>query len=151
MIESIDHVNLVVDDMPGMIRFYRDVLGLRLTREDTIRGPWIDAVTGLANVEAEVAFLELPNGPRIELLHYRTPQSERPTGQNMPNTRGLRHFAFRVQNLDGQVADLKAAGIELVSPIQKAPSSQVDFVDRRKRLLYFHDPEGNLLEFCEFQ
>ena len=150
MIESIDHVNLVVDDMPGMIRFYRDVLGLRLTREDTIGGPWIDAVTGLARVEADVAFLDLPNGPRIELLHYRTPQGERPAGPSAPNVPGLRHFAFRVQNIDERVADLKAAGVELVSPVQQVPSTQVDFVDRKKRLVYFHDPEGNLLEFCEF-
>jgi catechol-2,3-dioxygenase len=32
MIERIDHVNLVVNDMAVMIEFYRDVLGLRLTK-----------------------------------------------------------------------------------------------------------------------
>ena len=61
-----------------MIGFYRDVLGLRVTKQATIRGPWIEAVTGLADVEADVAFLESPTGPAIELLYYRTPRGSRP-------------------------------------------------------------------------
>ena len=44
MIEGIDHVNLVVGDMQPMLAFYRDLLGLRLTKQATIRGPWIEAV-----------------------------------------------------------------------------------------------------------
>ena len=38
MIERIDHVNLVVGDMQTMLAFYRDLLGLRLTKQATIRG-----------------------------------------------------------------------------------------------------------------
>jgi catechol 2,3-dioxygenase-like lactoylglutathione lyase family enzyme len=150
MIERIDHVNLVVADMPGMIRFYRDVLGLRLTRQVTISGPWIDDVTGLEKVEADVAFLELPNGPTIELLHYRTPPGRRPEGQDEPNALGLRHFAFRVRDIEGLVAAVKRAGVAMLSEVQRVPQAQVDFVDRQKRLVYFRDPEGNLLEFCQF-
>jgi catechol 2,3-dioxygenase-like lactoylglutathione lyase family enzyme len=150
MIERIDHVNLVVDDMAAMIRFYRDVLGLRLTREATIRGSWIDAVTGLSGVEADVAFLAMPSGPTIELLHYRTPPGKRPSGQDQPNASGLRHIAFRVQDIESLVAAMKVAGVSFVSDIQTVPQAQVDYVDERKRLAYFHDPEGNLLEFCEF-
>ena len=55
-ISQIHDVNLVVRDMPAMIAFYRDVLGMRLARQVTISGPWIDAVTGLHGVNADVAF-----------------------------------------------------------------------------------------------
>jgi catechol 2,3-dioxygenase-like lactoylglutathione lyase family enzyme len=151
MIERIDHVNLVVEDMPGMIRFYRDVLGLKLTREATIRGAWIDEVTGLSQVEADVAFMELPDGPSIELLRYRTPHGARPAGLGTSNTRGLRHFAFRVHDIDRLVEQTKAAGVVFRSDIQQASAAQVDYADKRKRLIYFHDPEGNLLEFCAFE
>jgi glyoxylase I family protein len=150
MIDRIDHVNLVVDDMPGMIRFYRDVLGLQLTRQVTIGGPWIDAVTGLAGAEADVAFLELPSGPSIELLHYRTPKGKRPNGQGDPNALGLRHFAFRVHDIDRLAAAIKSAGVALLSEVQEVPQAQVDFAAQRKRLVYFRDPEGNLLELCQF-
>jgi catechol 2,3-dioxygenase-like lactoylglutathione lyase family enzyme len=150
MIQRIDHVNLVVGDMPAMIAFYRDTLGLRLARQVTIGGPWIDAVTGLAGVEADVAFLELPNGPGIELIRYRTPEGARPCGPNTPNTYGFRHLALRVDDLAGLVAKMEAAGVEFFSPIQQVPAAQVDFADQRKRLLYCRDPEGNLLELCAF-
>jgi catechol 2,3-dioxygenase-like lactoylglutathione lyase family enzyme len=150
MIESIDHINLVVTDMEPMIGFYRDVLGMQLTKRSTIRGGWIDEVTGLRGVEADVAFLALPHGPSIELLCYRTPEGTRPGGLGKPNTVGLRHFALRVRELDRLADAMKAAGARFVSEIQQVPAVQVDYVDQRKRLVYFHDPEGNLLELCEY-
>lgn len=151
MIERIDHVNLVVDDMPAMTAFYRDVLGLRLAREATISGPWIDAVTGLRQVEADVAYLEMPEGPRVELIHYRSPKGTRPSGQGDPNASGLRHLAFRVQSIDQMANALKAAGVELLGEVQEVPQTQVDYAGLRKRLLYFLDPEGNVLELCTFE
>jgi catechol 2,3-dioxygenase-like lactoylglutathione lyase family enzyme len=151
MIERIDHLNLVVRDMAAMIAFYRDVLGLRLTRQATISGPWIDRVTGLEQVTADVAFLEAPSGASIELLKYRQPEGGRPDSLGEPNTLGLRHFAFRVTDIDGLTASLEAASVPLVSPVGQVPAAQVDFADVRKRLVYFHDPEGNLLEFCAYE
>jgi glyoxylase I family protein len=151
MIEHIDHINLVVDDMQAAIGFYCDLLGMRLGRQATIGGPWIDAMTGLAGVEADVVFLELPEGPGIELLHYRKPQGMRPEGLARPNTKGLRHFALRVQKLDELAARMKAAGARLASEVQEVPAAQVDYADLRKRLLYCYDPEGNLLELCSYE
>ena len=150
-LERIDHVNLVVDDVETMIRFYRDVLGLRLTKQATIRGKWIDAVTGLADVVADVAFLEISHGPGIELLRYRTPQGPRPAGLGHPNAKGLRHLAFRVRDIDRLAAAIEAAGFPLVSEVQQVPAEQVDYADVRKRLVYCHDPEGNLLELCAYE
>ena len=150
MLERIDHVNLVVGDMPRMVAFYRDVLGMRLTKQAVISGPWIEAVTGLPPVEAEVAFLEAAGGPGIELIRYRTPAGSRPDGLGLPNTQGLRHIAFRVTDIDSLVAAIRAAGINMLSEVQQVPASQVDYADERKRLVYCRDPEGNLLELCSF-
>ncbi|MFZ1936685.1 MAG: VOC family protein [Thermoguttaceae bacterium] len=151
MIERIDHVNLVVADMQPMLAFYRDLLGLRLTKQATIRGPWIEAVTGLAQAEADVVFLEAPAGPGIELIRYRTPDRPRPRALGDPDTKGLRHIALRVTDLDALVAALRRSGVELLSEVQQVPAAQVDYTDQRKRLVYCHDPEGNLLELCAFE
>ena len=151
MIECIDHVNLVVGDMQPMLAFYRDLLGLRLTKQATIRGPWIEAVTGLAQAEADVVFLEAPAGPRIEFIRYRTPDRPRPSALGDPNTKGLRHIALRVTDLDALVAALRRSGVELLSEVQQVPAAQVDYADQRKRLVYCLDPEGNLLELCAFE
>ena len=129
MLERIDHLNIVVRDMETMIAFYRDTLGLRLTKQATISGLWIDVVTGLAQVTAEVAFLEAPAGPSIELLRYRRPEGERPEGLGAPNALGLRHFAFRVREIDRLAAALRAAGVPTVSDVQQVPAAQVDYAD----------------------
>ena len=151
MIHSIDHVNLVVADLEAMIAFYRDVLGLRLTKRATIHGDWIDAVTGLAGVRADVAFLELPAGPAIEMIRYRSPRSSRPAGLGEPHSQGLRHIAFRVADLDALAAAIRAVGVALLSPVQQVPDAQVEFAQVRKRLVYCRDPEGNLLELCAYE
>jgi methylmalonyl-CoA/ethylmalonyl-CoA epimerase len=151
LIQRIDHVNLVVNDLPAMIGFYRDILGLEVTRQATIRGSWIEAVTGLADVEADVVFLEMPEGPSIELLRYRTPRGSQPSDLGRSNTLGLRHLAFRVRNIDAMVASMRSAGVKFLGEVQQVPSAQVDYADVHKRLVYFHDPEGNLLELCCYE
>ncbi len=151
MLQRIDHVNLVVADMRAMIDFYCGVLGMRLARQVTIGGPWIDAVTGLKDVKADVAFLEAPSGPTIELLYFHRPQGSRIEGQDIPNTLGLRHLAFRVSDIERVAAAIRAAGVPLVSAVHCVPTAQVPYAQTQKRLVYFRDPEGNLLELCAYE
>lgn len=149
MIERMDHVNIVVADLPAMIAFYRDGLGLRLTKQATISGAWISAVTGLADVVADVAFLEPASGPGIELLRYQTPPGAA-TAPTLPNAIGIRHLALRVNDIDRLVETMQAKGVKFFSPVASVPATQVDYAQVRKRLVYCRDPEGNLLELCEF-
>ncbi len=151
MIEQIDHVNLVVEDLSRMIAFYRDALGLRQTREAAISGDWIDAVTGLSGVVADVVYLEADSGTRLELICYRHPQGTRPRNLDKPNTKGFRHFAFRVADLEGVIAALSKKGVEFLSPLEKVPTAQVAHGGRQKRIIYCRDPEGNLLEWCDYR
>ena len=152
MIESIDHVNIVVSDLPRMMDFYCRVLGLVESMRVTISGPWIDRTVGLADVEAECVYLDVPNGPRIELLRYVTPHAPRPGKLGDSNTPGLRHLAFRVADIEAVHARLREAGVEFISDVQRVPDTQVTYAGGvRKRLVYFRDPEGNLLELCEYR
>jgi catechol 2,3-dioxygenase-like lactoylglutathione lyase family enzyme len=149
---QIDHVNLVVEDLEKMIAFYRDALGLSLTRRVTISGQWIGAVVGLGDVNAEVVYLDFPQGPRIELIRYNAPITGRPAGVDKPNAPGLRHMAFKVDDINTLVARLQQAGVRFFSDVQSVPQSQVTYAGGvRKRLVYFQDPEGNLLELCEYK
>jgi catechol 2,3-dioxygenase-like lactoylglutathione lyase family enzyme len=149
---QIDHVNLVVEDLEKMIAFYRDALGLSLTKRVTISGQWIGAVVGLGDVNAEVVYLDFPQGPRIELIRYNAPITGRPAGVDKPNAPGLRHMAFKVDDINILVARLQQAGVRFFSDVQSVPQSQVTYAGGvRKRLVYFQDPEGNLLELCEYK
>jgi len=152
MLESIDHVNIVVRDLPLMADFYVRVLGFRETKRVTISGAWIDQTVALRDVTAECVYLDLPQGPRVELLRYVNPPGAQPDGLGQSNTIGLRHMAFRVDDIDAAVARLRDEKVNFFSGVQNVPTSQVTYAGGvRKRLVYFHDPEGNLLELCEYK
>jgi catechol 2,3-dioxygenase-like lactoylglutathione lyase family enzyme len=152
MLSTIDHINLVVTDLERMVEFYSSTLDLTVTKRVTISGRWIDETVGLKDVLADVVYLDLPSGPRIELLRYHKPIGDIPIGLDRPNTGGLRHMAFKVDDIDVAVENLKRAGVRFVSDIQAVPSTQVTYAGGvRKRLVYFHDPEGNILELCEYK
>jgi catechol 2,3-dioxygenase-like lactoylglutathione lyase family enzyme len=152
MLDSIDHINIVVADLESMIRFYSESLGLRVSKRVTISGEWIDRTVGLSGVKADVVYLDPPSGPRVELIRYIAPVGTSPDSLDISNTRGLRHVAFRVDDIEAAVAGLRRAGIRFLSEIQLVPDSQVTYAGGvRKRLVYFRDPEGNLLELCEYK
>ena len=149
--KQIDHVNIVVEDLPRMTAFYRDALGLKVIREVTIQGDWIEAITLLPKVEADVVYLQPPTGPPLELIAYRSPEGSRPDHLEKPNTKGLRHLAFLVEDLDAAVESVCDAGGERLAPVQKVPTTQAEFGTRQKWIVYCRDPEGNLLEFCDYR
>ena len=96
------------------------------------------------------------SGPRgslqktgVELIRYRRPEGARPKGLGVPHTRGLRHVAFQVEDLDAAVRALQAAGARLLGEPQVVAADQVSY-SSGKRLVYCQDPEGNLLELCAY-
>ena len=152
MLEAIDHINIVVADLERMIGFYTNLLGLKLTKRVTISGAWIDRTVGLSGASGDVVYLEFGAGPRIELIQYLSPPGERPDALSVSNTHGIRHIAFKVDDIDSIVARLRGAGVTFFSEVQTVPDSQVTYAGGiRKRLVYFQDPEGNLLELCEYR
>ena len=152
MLESIDHINIVVDDLDLMSGFYTKTLGLVPTKRVTISGDWIDETVGLQGVVGDVIYLDLPTGPRIELIRYRSPQGIRPPGMDQPNTHGLRHIALRVRGIEAYVEKLASAGVKFISRVHVVPTAQVMYAGEvRKHIVYFRDPEGNLLELCEYK
>lgn len=152
MFTQIDHVNIVVNDLNSMTAFYRDALGFEVTKEVTISGEWVESVVGLEGVVAEVVYLAPPSGPRVELIRYVSPEGHCPPDLGRSNTRCLRHIAFQVEEIDAAVARLKSVAVRLLSEVQRVPNSQVTYSGGVcKQLVYFHDPEGNLLELCEYK
>ena len=153
MIRGIDHLNIVVADMARSLEFYCGVLGFTKTADVHMRGAWIEEIIGLKGVEGLVAFVELPGGggPRIELLQYVTPAGAVLAENSQANTHGLRHIAFRVDDIAGMTARLRAAGVAMFSDPVKVPQGVVKFAAGDKSLCYFLDPDGVILELCEYR
>jgi catechol 2,3-dioxygenase-like lactoylglutathione lyase family enzyme len=152
MIRGIDHLNIVVTDMERSVRFYTEVLGGKKTAEVQLEGEWIGRIVGLAGVKARAVFVEFPGGgPRIELLRYETPAGEARPENARANTLGLRHLAFRVDDIGAMTARLRAAGVTLFSEPVRVPAGVVSFAAGEKTLVYFLDPDGVILELAEYK
>ncbi len=148
-----DHINIVVADMDRALAFYSGLLGLRRSFETTLQGEWVETVTGLPEAHARCVFLEADApGVRLELLQYFTPAGEALAPNRLPNTHGLRHLAFAVEDwaaLEDLLARLKTAGVPIVSEPVLVPF-QVGNLGRKK-LFYFSDPDGTILEIAAYQ
>ena len=136
MIRGVDHINLVVSDLERSVRFYTEVLGFRKTADVVMEGDWIEAIIGLKGVRGLVAFVEPPGAV--------LPENSR------ANTQGLRHVAFRVDDIAAMAARLRAAGVTLFSEPVRVPAGVVKFAAGDKTLLYFLDPDGVILELAEY-
>ncbi len=57
MIHAIDHINLVVSDLKWSLKFYTEVLGLRVTRRARLERDWIESIIGLKDINATVVYI----------------------------------------------------------------------------------------------
>jgi catechol 2,3-dioxygenase-like lactoylglutathione lyase family enzyme len=140
-INRMDHISINVNDLSKAKKFFID-LGLEVKAEWEMDGELLDKVVGMKDVKTSCVGMGLPNGQTwIELVKYRAPSDEKGIQQTFPNTLGIRHICFAVDDLETMVAHLKSKGTETFSEIQQ-------YEDRYK-LCYVRGPEGIILELAE--
>jgi catechol 2,3-dioxygenase-like lactoylglutathione lyase family enzyme len=141
-IERMDHVSVVVDDLPAAIIFFT-TLGMSLEGQAAVEGPSVDRLCGLEGVQADIAMMRTPDGHgRIELTKYRHPPLVAAEPAVPPaNVRGLRQIMFAVDDLDATVARLQAEGTGLVGEVVQYEESY--------RLCYLRGPAGIIVALAE--
>jgi catechol 2,3-dioxygenase-like lactoylglutathione lyase family enzyme len=121
-VTSFVHIGLVVEDLDETVGFLA-LLGFDCGEPGVFSGEWIDRIIGLENVTVEVVMA------RAQEL---APAANRP---------GLRHVAFKVDDVRGVVDRVREAGWETVGEI-------VDF-ESTFLLCYVRGPEGLIVELAE--
>ncbi|MCA9411216.1 MAG: VOC family protein [Candidatus Omnitrophica bacterium] len=150
-VTAVDHINIVVKDLERSVRFYTEVLGLLEKKRAHLEGDWIERIVGLSGVSADVAYVEAVGGaPRIELLQYLSPKGESLPQCSKPNTTGLRHIAFRVEDIHSMAKRIEQGGGKLFGPPVSVPNTVIRHDDGQKILCYFLDPDGVLLELAQY-
>lgn len=134
-------IGIAVRDLPGMTKFYSEVLGFKHVSEVTVPADK-SRLNGLSPDGCTVVRLQTPYGERIKLLAAPS------TGPAMHERwllarAGLAYVTLIIGGIDDLCARLKGKGVKLASD---AP------VENRAglRVLFFEDPEGNVLELVEY-
>jgi catechol 2,3-dioxygenase-like lactoylglutathione lyase family enzyme len=131
----------VVDDLAAATAFFLE-LGFTSQGEGQVEGGWVDRVVGLEGIRVEYAMVETPDGHgRLELVKFHSPAARVGDGHAPPNTLGVRHVAFEVDDVDAAVATVRARGGELVG--------EVENYEDIYRLCYVRGPEGIIVELAE--
>ena len=140
-IQRMEHVGIVVDDLAAATEFFVE-LGLVLEGEGSVDGRWVDRVVGLEGVRVDFAMMQTPDGNGgLELVMFHSPSNEGDNQRAPANTRGIRHIAFAVEDIDAVVAGLRARGAELVGELENYEDIY--------RLCYVRGPEGIIIELAE--
>ena len=141
-IKRMDHVSVVVDDLPGAVAFFT-TLGMTVEGEMPIEGPWVDRVNGIEGVQVDIVMMRTPDGQgKLELTKFRNPKLvELEPAIAPPNALGLRSVMFAVEDIDDIVARLRAKGGELMGEV-------VQYEDKY-RLCYMRGPAGIIVSLAE--
>jgi len=128
---KIDHLGIAVNSMDEGKAFWHDILGLPFEGSETVAEQKV--TTGFFPVgESEVELLEstAPDGPVAKFIEKK--------GQ------GIQHIAFRVENIDAALAELKEKGVKLIdeTPRIGAGGAKIAFLHPKAT-------QGVLVELCE--
>jgi methylmalonyl-CoA epimerase len=128
---QIDHIAIVVGDLDEAVRLYGDTLGFREIYREIIYDQGVEAV-GFAAGDSVVELLR-PIDANSPIARYR---GEAPTR--------LHHTAFRVDDLQAKLDELKAAGVRLIDerPRKGAHGNLIAF-------LHPKSTGGVLVELCQ--
>jgi len=143
MLKHFDHLTIVVRDLERAKAFF-GVLGFKEAKSVVIAGEPFASYMGVAGIEADHITLVLENvAPRteIQLLHYRRPQALPDPHIRDLHKIGMNHICFAVDDVEAEVAKLKASGFKTRNEI-------MDFHSRK--LVFMDGPEGVTVELAEW-
>jgi len=130
-IKHIDHIGIAVKSIEEGGKFFTDILGLKLQKLETVEEQKVK--TGFFPISgSELELLEStePDGPVAKFIEAR--------GE------GVQHIAFRVENIDGALKELKEKGVRLIDqePRKGAGGARIAFIHPK-------ETHGVLVELCE--
>jgi catechol 2,3-dioxygenase-like lactoylglutathione lyase family enzyme len=135
--------------MDRALRFYRDLLGLRVTL-DTMeriggRGPmFANAQKG----ERRAVYMRFEDGPHASFVVLSQNPGE-PSGHPLKIDQvGLHHFSFWVDDLRERIEKLKAAGVTiLLQPTESDTVAYGEPAGGKVLTALFEDPDGTIVQF----
>ncbi len=148
MVGQIYHVGLTVADMEKTLKFYRDILGLRVQGEILMQGKETDAMFRKPNCKARVVYLngsEEISAPPVELIQFVGNDVEQTPGDLFRTS--ISELCFYTDDAQKVYEHLLSHNVECLSAPQ-----EFDFREYgmgKSKAFYFKDPDGIILEIME--
>ncbi len=114
---KIDHIGIAVKSIEETKKLYQDLLGLTHAGSETVAEQKVTtAFFPVGDTEVELLESTAPDGPIAKYLEKR--------GE------GVQHIAFRVENIEEALAELKAKGVQLIDekPRKGAGGAMIAFL-----------------------
>lgn len=121
---QLEHIGIMVSDVEKSLAFYQKVFGLELRLREKL------------NDKIELLFLHAPDQPNVEVELVGPVQMEHIEGL-------VNHLAFRVDNLEAEIARFKELGVEMVDEEPRV------ILGRPVKIAFFKGPDGEKLELVE--
>ncbi|MBN2148723.1 MAG: methylmalonyl-CoA epimerase [Anaerolineales bacterium] len=130
-VKRIDHVAILIDDMEGALRFWRDALGITLSH-----------TTDVPAEMAQVAFLPVGES-EIELVKPTTSDSglARFLEKRGP---GMHHVCLEVDDIAATIASLKEKGVQMINE-----EARLDADGRKYAFIHPKSALGVMVELYE--
>jgi len=141
---GIDHTAIVVANTDASVRFYRDLLGLKIAGKSLNYGPEQERLNNVPGARLRITSLRAATGPGIEFLEYLRPRDGRPAPTD-ERANDLVHWQTVVASGDPEplAARLTAAGARLVSPgVVRVEDRALGF----DRGFLVRDPDGHVVQ-----
>ncbi|OUC14175.1 MAG: glyoxalase [Alkalinema sp. CACIAM 70d] len=144
---GIDHTAIVVSNTQQSLKFYQDLLGLKLAGTSMNYGTEQEHLNNVQGARLRISGLRSPAGPGIEFLDYLEPQD----GRSLPadaRPNDLLHWqtTLVVPNVEAVVQQLRQNHIEFISSGGiTIPVSTFGF----KKAVLVRDPDGHTMRFVE--
>jgi methylmalonyl-CoA/ethylmalonyl-CoA epimerase len=128
---KIDHLGIAVNSMDEGKKFWTDVLDLKLEGSETVAEQKVTtAFFPVGESEVELLVSTSPDGPIAKFIEKKGA--------------GFQHVAFRVENIEAALAELKEKGVALIdqTPRIGAGGAKIAFLHPKAT-------GGVLVELCE--
>lgn len=131
MVNKVDHIGIAVKSIEEALKFYEDVLGIKCVEQEVVEEQHVrTAFLPVGDTEVELLESTSDDGPIAKFIEKK--------GE------GIQHIAYKVDNIEKALEELKAKGIRLIDekPRMGAGGAKIAFLHPKSTF-------GVLIEICE--
>lgn len=143
MLRGLHRTVVSTPDLDRALRFYRDLLGLRVLTKGSWEAGWesADTLLGQTGTAAQWVMLSAGNS-NLEIVHYELTQPRPPNSPRPASGHGISRICFEVEDIHVMYRRLVEAGVQF--------DCEPQYQGELGTAVYARDPDGNVVELVEY-